>query len=205
MVTTERLTLTIDSPSRALRGAIGMLLIMGLGPLVATGLAEDSPAVKWQTDVDRAWRSTQKNRQPLLVFVSSKGCAPCQRMKTGTFADPKVARQISDAFVPVIVDGASRSPLLKDLNVKGYPATFIISPDAVVLDRIDGYVAPKQLAKRLSAAWPTTDSQSLAVEQCHWTSDRSGDSTKAASDVSTTGIEPEVVEFTPNRRSASGR
>jgi thiol:disulfide interchange protein len=105
--------------------------------------------VNWHTDVSQAWQQTQKNRRPLLIFVTHENCVYCTKMKTGTLIDGKVVAKIRGGFVPLVVDASHDCPLLKELNVKAYPATFVVSADAVVLDRIDGYVTPEALAKRL--------------------------------------------------------
>ena len=76
-------------------------------------------------------------------------------MEQSTLADPGVKATIQRSFVPLVVDGNSDSPLVKELSVKAYPATFIISTDAVVLDRLDGYLNSAALAKRLAAVQST--------------------------------------------------
>ena len=113
-----------------------------LGVLLLVILARPAPAgeiakVSWHTDVGEAWKATQQNRRPLLVFVTHDRCVHCERMKDGTLSNRAVASEINRAFVPLTVDGGGGSQLVKDLNVRSYPATFIISPQAVVLDRID--------------------------------------------------------------------
>jgi thiol:disulfide interchange protein len=118
---------------------------------------QKATALNWHTDVTQAWKQTQQKRQPLLIFVTHENCVFCTKMKRGTLADGKVVAKIDGAFVPLVVDGAQECPLLKELNVKAYPATFVVSPDAVILDRIDGYVTADALAKRL--AKQTTSSQ----------------------------------------------
>jgi hypothetical protein len=75
-------------------------------------------------------------------------------MKETTFAHPVVAGGISRSFVPLVVDGTVPTPLVNELRVSAYPATFIISPQAVILARIDGYVDPATLAGRLNLGWP---------------------------------------------------
>lgn len=120
--------------------------------------------VAWQKDIAKAWETTQQNGRPLLVFVTRDQCYYCDKMKDGTFATPAVAHSIHAAFVPLLIDGRTDSPLLKELNVKGYPSTFVISPQAVVLDRIDGYVTPDVLATRLKAIRPRPPSGKLASD-----------------------------------------
>ena len=127
-------------------------------PLAAEGAQE----VAWQRDIAEAWQATQQNGRLLLVFVTRDHCYYCAKMKDGTYASPAVARSVQAAFVPLMLDGAEQTPLLRELNVKGYPSTFIISPQAVVLDRIDGYVSPEVLASRLMALRPRPPSGKLA-------------------------------------------
>lgn len=103
----------------------------------------------WHTDVALAWSAASQQSRPMLVFVTCPNCRFCDKMKQGTFARPDMAEVINRAFVPLAVDGGSDAPLVKELNVKYYPATFIISPKAVILARIDGYVSPEQFAAKL--------------------------------------------------------
>ncbi len=120
--------------------------------------------VAWHKDIEAAWQSTQQNGRPLLVFVTRDQCYYCDKMKEGTYANPLVVASLRASFVSLILDGRGQSPLLRELNVKGYPSTFVISPDAVVLDRIDGYVTPEALATRLKAIRPRPPSSKLASD-----------------------------------------
>jgi thioredoxin-related protein len=127
-------------------------------PLAAEGAQE----VAWQKDIAEAWQATQQDGRLLLVFVTREHCYYCTKMKDGTYTSPAVARSVEAAFVPLMLDGAEQTPLLRELNVRGYPSTFVISPQAVVLDRIDGYVTPEVLANRLMALRPRPPSGKLA-------------------------------------------
>jgi len=128
-------------------------------PLAAEGARE----VAWQKDIAQAWQETQQDGRLLLVFVTRAHCYYCAKMKDGTYASPVVARSVQAAYVPLMLDGADQTPLLRELNVRGYPSTFVISPQAVVLDRIDGYVSPEVLANRLKALRPRPPSGKLAA------------------------------------------
>jgi len=112
---------------------------------------QDPNAVAWHDSVDEAWRTTQRDGRPLVVFVTRDNCYYCTQMKDRTYASPAVAARLREEFVPLVLDGRESSPLLKELNVKAYPSTFVISAKAVVLDRIDGYVTPEVMAARLEA------------------------------------------------------
>jgi len=113
--------------------------------------AAESGQLVWHTDLNEAWKTTQREGRPLLVFITHDHCVHCVKMKNGTFAERRVAATISQSCVPLSLDGGDKSPLVKDLAIKGYPTTFFISPDAVVLDRIEGYVTPEVLLAHLTA------------------------------------------------------
>jgi hypothetical protein len=151
----------------------GLCLWGGLGLWVDPAAANDATprptapgalGVAWHEDIAKAWETSQQNGRPLLVFVTRDQCYYCDKMKAGTLVSPLVVASLNAAFVPLILDGRRQSPLLKELNVKGYPSTFVISPDAVVLDRIDGYVTPEVLATRLKAIRPRPPSGKLASD-----------------------------------------
>jgi thioredoxin-related protein len=125
-----------------LLGVVGFLL----GPAAA---ASDVARVSWHTDVQHAWNATQQQGRPLLVFVTRDNCYYCSQMKDRTYNNLAVAGAINQSFVPLVIDGGGQSPLLKDLNVTAYPSTFVISPQAVIVERIDGYVPPEVLRTRL--------------------------------------------------------
>ena len=132
----------------------GWRLTLLIVPLTCVRSAVAADSVGWQTDVNQAWKMTQQQDRPLLVFVTSEDCAYCVKMKNSTYADSFVRAQIAACFVPLELNGRDASPLVKDLHVESYPTTFIISPRAVILDRISGYVPPEALAKRLDAFRP---------------------------------------------------
>ena len=120
---------------------------MGFVPAVCQATELDK--VAWHTDVNAAWQSSQSQQRPMLVYVTRDHCVFCVKMKQQTWTDDRVALAIRDGYVPLFVDGTVPSPLMKDLAVSGYPTTFVISPQAVILERFNGYVAPEALATRL--------------------------------------------------------
>jgi protein disulfide-isomerase len=139
--------------------AFRCLIIVALLAVSVSPAKAEQPTVAWQHDVTRAWQSTQQQGRPLLVFVTTSHCMYCTKMKQGTYANAAVAATINRSFVPLVLDGEAPSPLLKDLAVKAFPATFIISPNAVILDRVDGYVAPDKLMARLAAVQALANAQ----------------------------------------------
>ena len=133
------------------RFAIWGMLVCMFAPVAA---ASDQAPVSWHTNVQDAWKATQQQGRPLLVFVTRNDCFYCTKMKDRTYNDLTVAGAIRGGFVPLVLDGAVSSQLLKELKVSVYPSTFVISPQAVIMERIDGYVTADVLSSKLSALRP---------------------------------------------------
>jgi hypothetical protein len=144
---------------RRVAGATWILFV-----LVQGVVAGDTAKVTWHNDVQRAWKETQQYGRPLLVFVTRESCFYCDRMKEQTLCDRAVAGAINASFVPLVLHGDGNAPLLRDLRVTAYPSTFVISPRAVILDRIDGYVAPEVLTSRLNSLRPTGSVANVAKD-----------------------------------------
>lgn len=125
-----------------------LALLIGIHSLSAVHAGETAH-VRWCNDINQAWQQSQTRGLPMLIFVTRPDCVPCARMKVNTYTDRLIAATLNDHFVAVAIDGTTPSPLLKDLAVAAYPVTFVVSPEAVILERIDGYVNPQQMAVRL--------------------------------------------------------
>jgi thioredoxin-related protein len=131
------------------------LILVAALALTATSksFALDGTA-NWTRNVEQAWGASGTLDRPMIVFVTREGCLPCARMKTVTFVDRQVIGLIEERFVAIAMDGGRPSPLLNDLQVHAVPATFIISPRAVILERIEGFVSPEELVSRLNKVAP---------------------------------------------------
>ncbi len=112
--------------------------------------SDDGASVAWRSEVASAWTESCQQGRPLLLFVTCDNCRFCDKMKQGTYARADVAEMINRSFVPLVVDGRTDSPLVKELRVNYYPSTFIISSQAVILARFDGYVSAEDLSRRLT-------------------------------------------------------
>jgi thioredoxin-related protein len=73
-------------------------------------------------------------------------------MERDTFSDQAVVEDIQTRFVPLNVAAESNETLLRKLQVRTFPTTVILSPQARMLDYIPGYVGPQELRMRLATA-----------------------------------------------------
>lgn len=108
--------------------------------------------VSWESNADKAWDASKTSGRPLLLFVTSEGCAYCEQMERTSYTDRGVASTIRQSYVASKIQAEQQPGLVKKLGLKLYPTTVIISPDAKVIATIDGYVEPSVLQQRLAAA-----------------------------------------------------
>jgi len=124
--------------------------LVAIGMFLAPSLAA-AGEIAWHRDVNAAWQTAVDQQTPMLIFVSSPGCKYCKMMKRNTLSNPEIARQVNQSFVPVAIEANRAGRLVKDLGVRAFPTMLVISPEAVVVARIQGYVAPRELMRRLDA------------------------------------------------------
>lgn len=117
--------------------------------VLVTTSSVSAESLKWSKDMKTAWKTAQEKEQPLLLFVSSKNCPYCERMKKQTLQDESIVKQVSDGFIAVRVDAKEDAELLKKLRIRLLPTTVILKPDGVVVESIRGFQTAEQLRKRL--------------------------------------------------------
>ena len=98
-------------------------------------------------DLDQAWRAAQQAQRPVLVFVSMNRCAHCDRMERETYAHPQLARQINQRLVAVKLKREDAPDVVKQLGVRAFPTTLLISPRGEMLARVEGFADPRNLVK----------------------------------------------------------
>ena len=74
-------------------------------------------AEKWSAKYDRE----------VLIFFCRKGCDYCERMKKEVLSDPLVIKTINENFLPVMLDGKSKKPIM--FNGKEYVLEYGIKAD----------------------------------------------------------------------------
>ena len=107
---------------------------------------------RWQTDFSRAQQIRVAENRPLLVFVTMDGCPYCHKMMQATYQEAGVAAEAAETFVLTVVNSSEQTDLAKQLGVRIYPTTYLIDADNRLVDRIEGFVPPDQLRRRLSVA-----------------------------------------------------
>jgi uncharacterized protein YyaL (SSP411 family) len=105
-----------------------------------TGPADDS-RVAWREWGPEPFADAAASGRPVLVFLTATWCDDCHEMLATTFAEPRIAANVSDGFVPVKVD-VDRHPRVRErYNMGGFPSTVFCTPDGELLTGAT-YLAP---------------------------------------------------------------
>jgi thioredoxin-related protein len=111
--------------------------------------AEEVPLLRWQTDYVQAHRIRVERHKPMLVFLTMDGCPHCHRMLETTYKDKLIIHEIAASYVPIVINGTHQRELASRFGVRVYPTTFVVGADNRILDRMEGYVTPREMQRRL--------------------------------------------------------
>ncbi len=101
---------------------------------------------------DVGLQKAAKENKHVFIDFTAKWCGYCKKMDRETFSKADVISMINDNFVPVRVDGDSKTELdidgykitesnltKQEFGVRGYPTFWFLKPDGTKLGAITGY------------------------------------------------------------------
>lgn len=139
-----------------LRGTVVVaMLAVGLGRLAAaepSGPAADKGAVAWQPNLRAAHKIAVRDNKPLLLVFGAEWCHFCTKLEQESLAHPALAKYINTTYVPVHLDFDKDERIREILEVERLPCTILLTKDAEILDRFEGYMPPAEIYRKLSAA-----------------------------------------------------
>ena len=103
--------------------------------------AAEPPAggIVWQTDLKVAHRLSQQTNKPMLFVFGADWCTWCKKLEKSTLTDRELVTYINSHYVPIHID-ADRDPrVVEILEADSLPCAVILSPNADLLGRINGY------------------------------------------------------------------
>lgn len=141
---------------RVLRGsAVVAVLAIGLGILTAAepaGPPAEKGVVAWQPNLRAAHKVAVRDNKPLLLVFGAEWCHFCTKLEQESLAHPALARYINTTYVPVHLDFDKDERIRTLLEVERLPCTILLTKDAEVLDRFEGYMPPAEVYRKLAAA-----------------------------------------------------
>ena len=116
--------------------------------------AAQSP-VEWREWGEEALAAAQESGRPVLLSLSATWCVDCHEMDERTYANPGIAANVNEGFVPVRVD-VDRHPRVRDrYNMGGFPSTVFCTPDGRILTGATalGPDGMRQVLERIREVW----------------------------------------------------
>jgi thioredoxin-like negative regulator of GroEL len=121
-------------------------------PPKAKEAAPAAQGVKWQTDLQSARRQALAEGKPILIVFGAEWCGYCKKLERQTLNTPQMAEYINQNFVAVHLDLDKEKKVGDILDVRALPCSIILSPNAELLGRINGYHTPAPYQAQLSSA-----------------------------------------------------
>jgi len=95
--------------------------------------AADATKVEWYDWGPEAFDVAERSNRPILLALVTPWAEECREMDTTTYAEPRIAANINDSFVPIRVD-ADRHPRVRErYNMGGFPSTVFLTPGGEIL------------------------------------------------------------------------
>jgi hypothetical protein len=111
--------------------------------------------VEWRDWGPAPFEEAAAAGRPVLLALTATWCDGCHEMDAETYAEPRIAANVNDRFVPVRVD-VDRHPRVRErYNVGGFPSTVFLTPDGRLLSGAT-YLGPegmRQVLDRVQDAW----------------------------------------------------
>jgi thioredoxin-like negative regulator of GroEL len=119
-------------------------LFLASGAREAGGRPPTPPVIKWEKNLDEAFKKARQAGKPVVVDFWAEWCDWCHRLERTTYADPAVVRKAQD-FVAVRVDteGSSKEQkAARTYQVTTLPTILFLSPEGHQLGRVNGFQGP---------------------------------------------------------------
>jgi thiol:disulfide interchange protein DsbD len=162
------LSLSFHGGSREKATKLGALLLLLLGVGLRFGWlgepdSEKPFAIPWLHDERLAVQQSRATGKPLLIDFFAEWCAACKELDVHTWADPTVAKEVADRFVPLKIDSTEESDendtLQKKYGVPGLPTVLMMAcrderpPECAIPGegptRVTGFLPPPEMLQRL--------------------------------------------------------
>jgi uncharacterized protein YyaL (SSP411 family) len=118
-------------------------------------MTADPTHVEWRGWGPAPFEEARSAGRPVLLSLTATWCDSCHEMDAETYAEPRIAANINDGFVPVSVD-VDRHPRVRErYNMGGFPSTVFCTPDGDVITGA-GYLGPdgmRQVLDSVREAW----------------------------------------------------
>lgn len=113
--------------------------------------------IQWNYSLKVAHKLALAQDKPLLIVFGASWCAYCHKLERETLGDKRIAAVIERDFIPVHLDFDRDVKIAKILEVERLPCTVILSPQADLLLKHEGYAEYKEFQQSLHSALEKRD------------------------------------------------
>jgi thiol:disulfide interchange protein len=117
-------------------------------PAVAQGLLHFSDSF------EQGLAEAERENKPMLLFFTAHWCHYCEQMASEAFTNPQVVN-LSEKFVCILVDADSAPEVCRRFHVSRFPTVQFVSPQGLVLNRIESKRPAHQVIMAMQAALQT--------------------------------------------------
>ena len=126
-----------------------MVPVQPARPTVAQG------RLRFSQDVQQGLAEAGTTGKPLLLFFTAEWCHFCHQMAGEAFTDPQVVG-LSERFVCVLINADNQPGICQQFHVSAYPTVQFISPQGILLNRIEGNRPGHQVMMAMQTALQTS-------------------------------------------------
>ncbi len=131
-------------PYVVLLGAVAFMLIQNRPATVPDVLASDKSLQSVLAD-------SAQTGLPVVAFITSNTCGPCQKYKRNTLSDSVVVDWLSTSVEPIHIVYQKSPQEVAALGIRAFPTT-VLFVDGKEVDRFEGGVSSKRLINWATAA-----------------------------------------------------
>ncbi|WP_442508027.1 thioredoxin family protein [Novipirellula sp. SH528] len=149
-----------------LKTSIVLLVVFACQFQSASAQSASAQNISWTHSPEQAVQWANQSGRMIIVSVGASWCHYCKKMDRDVWRNPTVARTIATEYVPLKLTDNRHRELIESMQVSGYPATLIFTPDRRLVARMDGYVGPEKVLQTmhtLRASIPSTPQISRSV------------------------------------------
>ena len=100
---------------------------------------------------ERGFNEARRQNKPLLVFFTAQWCHYCHQMADEALTNDQVV-SLADRFVCVLIDADASADICRQFHVSRFPTLQFVSPQGVVLNRLEGKRPGHQVTMAMQAA-----------------------------------------------------
>jgi uncharacterized protein YyaL (SSP411 family) len=121
--------------------------------------------VEWREWGEEAFAEAEETSTPLLLALVAPWSAECREMDETTYAEPRIAANVNDGFVPVRVDADRRPDVRERYHMGGFPSTVFLAPHGSVLTGatflgVDGF---REILTGVRRTWDTRGTEAGSI------------------------------------------